>query len=89
MKRVHENMRFLWWCYWWKPRRHMGAVQLRQPKLAREVAIIGLPLALTVLPQVYGFPVDAMLELVEPGLTARAIGSTETPTTQLPSRLAV
>jgi hypothetical protein len=30
--------------------------------------IIGLPLALTVFPQVYGFLGDAVLELVEPGL---------------------
>lgn len=30
--------------------------------------IIGLPLALTVFPQVYDFPGDAVLVLVEPGL---------------------
>jgi hypothetical protein len=29
---------------------------------------IGLPLSLTVFPQVYDFPGDAVLELVEPGL---------------------
>jgi hypothetical protein len=30
--------------------------------------IIGLPLALSVFPQVYEFPGEAVLELVEPGL---------------------
>lgn len=30
--------------------------------------IIGLPLALTVFPQVYDFPGDAVLQLVQPGL---------------------
>jgi hypothetical protein len=30
--------------------------------------IIGLPLALTVFPQVFDFPGNAVLELVEPGL---------------------
>jgi hypothetical protein len=30
--------------------------------------IFGLPVALTVFPQVYDFPGDAVLELVEPGL---------------------
>ena len=30
--------------------------------------IIGLPLTLTVFPQVYDFPGDAVLALVEPGL---------------------
>jgi hypothetical protein len=30
--------------------------------------IIGLPLALTAFPQVYDFPGDVVLQLVEPGL---------------------
>jgi hypothetical protein len=36
--------------------------------------IIGLPLALTVFPQVYEFQGDAVLELVEPGLYRKSRG---------------
>jgi hypothetical protein len=35
------------------------------------IEIIGLPLALTVFPQIYDFPGDQVLGLVEPGLYKR------------------
>ena len=39
-----------------------------EPRCPFVIEIIGLPLALSVFPQVYDFSGDAVLQLVEPGL---------------------
>ena len=43
-----------------------------EPRCTFVNEIIGLPLALTVFPQVYDFPGEAVLELVEAGLYRKA-----------------
>ena len=46
----------------------LGNVNRGEPRCPFVNEIIGLPLALSVFPQVYDFPGDAVLQLVEPGL---------------------
>ena len=46
----------------------LGNVNRGEPLCTLVSEIIGLPLALTVFPQVFDFPGNAVLELVEPGL---------------------
>ena len=46
----------------------LGNVNRGEPRCPFVIEIVGLPLALSVFPQVYDFPGDAVLELVEPGL---------------------
>jgi hypothetical protein len=46
----------------------LGNVSRGEPRCPFVNEIIGLPLVLSVFPQVYDFPGDAVLQLVEPGL---------------------
>ena len=46
----------------------LGNVNRGEPRCPFVIEIIGLPLALSVFPQVYDFSGDAVLQLVEPGL---------------------